>query len=274
MPEALPAEPEVNLTPPPGSAASDQPAQNLNTGEAPVIQEGEQPPQKPTDEHPEKQGKNRFERRLDRAYRREAEAKAKADLLEKRLAEIEAKVAPKEQVLEGEPRIEQFDDIEKYAQAKAEFRSKKALEAHEAKQVQERQKQSQTQISQQWEERVEAASSKYDDWEDVVGEMKPTNHLTVAIMSSDNGDDVAYHLGKNLKEAQRIAGLDPLRQVLAIGALSAKLQLDPPKPKQPSKAPAPITPISGKESASEEISDKDDMKDFIRKREKQLGRRK
>jgi hypothetical protein len=104
--------------------------------------------------------------------------------------------------------------------------------------------------------------------------MQPTNPLTVAIMSSDNGEDVAYHLGKNLKEASRIASLDPLRQVLAIGALSAKLTLDPPKPKQPSKAPAPITPVSGKEVASEEISDKDEMKDFIRKRNKQLGRSK
>ena len=273
MPEAV-QENVASLVPQPAPpAASDQPAQNESTGEAPVPQEGEQPPVKATDEQPEKPGKNRFERRLDRAYRREAEAKARADLYEKRLAELEAKVAPKDQPMEGEPRLEQFDDIEKYAQAKADFRSKKALEAHEAKVATERAKASQSQISKQWEERAEAASSKYDDWEDVVGEIKPTNALTVAIMSADNGDDVAYHLGKNLKEATRIAGLDPLRQVLAIGALSAKLQLDPPKPKQPSKAPAPITPVSGKEVASEEISEKDEMKDFIRKRNKQLGRK-
>jgi hypothetical protein len=272
MPEAV--QEQVTTLAPQAPAASDQPAQNLNTDEAPVIQEGEQPPVKATDEQPEKPGKNRFERRLDRAYRREAEAKARADHAEKRIAELEAKFAPKEQSSEGEPKLEQFDDIEKYAQAKADFKAKQALKTHEEKQAQERAKASQSQISKSWEERVETASSKYDDWEDVVGEMKPTNPLSVAIMSSDNGEDVAYHLGKNLKEATRIASLDPLRQVLAIGQLSAKLSLDPPKPKQPSKAPAPITPVSGKEVASEELSDKDEMKDFIRKREKQLGRRK
>src|SRR5258708_4352953 len=68
---------------------------------AEVAEEGKEGDQKPgeeatppgdkkpatTDEQPEKPGKNRFERRLDKAYRKAAEAQGRADFLEKQLAE-------------------------------------------------------------------------------------------------------------------------------------------------------------------------------------------
>src|SRR5258707_865236 len=41
-----------------------------------------------TDEQPEKPGKNRFERRLDKAYRKAAEAQGRADFLEKQIADL------------------------------------------------------------------------------------------------------------------------------------------------------------------------------------------
>lgn len=252
-------------------AASDQPAQNQapQAGDAPKQEQAQQT----TDEQPEKRGKNHFERRLSRAYRREAEQKARADLLEKRLAEIEAKVAPKTEATAGEPKLADFDDIEKYAAAKAEHREKEAIKAYEAKQRNEQAKSQQQRIVSEWVEKAERGSDKYDDWDDVVGEIRPTNPLTIALMRAENADDVAYHLGKNLKEATRISQLDPVSQMLAIGALSAKLQADPPKPKQPSKAPPPIAPVSGKsEAPSEELKDDDDMKTFIKKRNRQLGR--
>lgn len=266
-----PATPEAVSTPT-GTvpAASDQPAQTSpQAGEAPKPEQK----QETTEEQPEKRGKNRFERRLDRAYRREAEAKARAEFLEKRLNEIEAKIGgPKDQV-DGEPKLADYDDIEKYAAAKAEFREKKAIEAYEAKQRQDQAKSQQQRIVSEWTEKAERGSDKYDDWDDVVGEITPSNPMTVALMRSENAEDVAYHLGKNLKEATRIAGLDPISQMLAIGALSAKLQLDPPKPKQPSKAPAPITPVSGKsEAPSDSDLEKAEMKEFMKIRNRQLGR--
>lgn len=244
--------------------------------EATAPPEGEQPTETkpPTDEQPEKPGKNRFERRLDRAYRREAEAKARADLLEKRLAELESKNAPPQQLGEGEPRLEQFDDIEKYAVAKAEYKSKKAIEAYEASQRQTQAKAAQTNLARTWEEKAARGDSKYDDFEEVVGEITPTLPWSTAIIRAQNGEDVAYHLGKNLKEASRIAALEPIDQILAIGELSAKLRATPPTARVPSKAPPPIEPVTGKSStASESPSEEDSMRDWIKKRQKQVHKR-
>ena len=281
MPETVLPDPSTTLTPQGPAAnvpqavpaASDTPAQNETVPEAGAEKEAAKPEAKTTEDPTEQRGKNRYERRLDRAYRREAEARAKNELLERRLAELESRIAPKESQYEGEPQIEQFDDVEKYVTAKAEFRAKKALEAHQARQRSDQAKASQSQLLNTWKERVEEASDKYDDWDDVVGELEPKAPMTIALMSATNGHDVAYHLGKHMKEASRIAGLNPIAQMLEIGRLSAKLEADPPKPKQPSKAPPPITPLSGNESPpSTEHDPNDDMKTFIKKRNRELGR--
>jgi hypothetical protein len=110
----------------------------------------------------------------------------------------------------------------------------------------------------------------------VVGKIEPTSPLTVAIMKAENGHDIAYHLGKNLKEAQRIAALDPVSQIFELGRIAAKLSAEPEKPKMPSKAPAPITPLTGATptAATAEPSENDDTATWIKKRQKQVhGRR-
>jgi len=226
-----------------------------------------------TDEQPEKRSQSRFERRLNKVYRRYGEEKARADFLEKQLNELKAPKAPE---TPGEPRLEQFDDIEKYAKAKAEFAREQALKEREAKERTESLKAEQTRIQTSWEEQLTKAEEKYDDFDEVVGNIQPVDAVSVAIMLAENGADVAYYLGKNLKEAQRIMELrNPVAQSVAIGKLAAKLESQPPVPKQPSKAPAPIVPVSGNAAApSDEISPDDDMRTFIRKRERQLGRRK
>ena len=125
-----------------------------------------------------------------------------------------------------------------------------------------------------WEEKAARGDSKYDDFEEVVGEIYPNTPLTAAMMRAKNGDDVAYHLGKNLSEASRIASLDPIDQILAIGELSAKLLATPPTARTPSKAPPPIEPVTGKSSsASDAPSEEDSMRDWIRKRQKQVHKK-
>ena len=96
------------------------------------------------------------------------------------------------------------------------------------------------------------------------------------MMEADNADDIAYHLGSHPKEAQRIAALSPLSQIREIGKLEAKLLAEPAKPKAPSKAPAPITPLTGVAQVATEVpSEQDDMATWIKKRQKQVyGKRK
>lgn len=274
-PEA-PAAPAAPSAPTAAAPAAPAPAEDgkepvqTEAGKAPAAEpEGAKKPD--TDQDPEKQrGSRRFERKIDRLHRRAAEAEARAALYERQLQEAQQRQGPKDDP--NAPRIEQFDDIEKYAAAKAKYEADRVLNEHRAKQQAETQKQHAARLSSEWEEKIERAADKYDDFADVVGEIKPTNPLSVAIMRAKNGEDVAYHLGKNPAVAKEILSLgDPFLQVLAIGELSARLAAEPKKPPQTSKAPAPITPVSGASQADPNVpSEKDDMKAWMQKRQKQV----
>lgn len=245
------------------------PAQNT-AEQAPATPPGSET--KPaTDEQPDKRQSRRFERRLDKAYRREAEQRARADLLEKQIAELK----PKAQVDPGAPKLEDFTDIEEYAKAKAKHETDKAVRTLRETQLAETRKQQEKKFVEAWESKVAKVDSKYDDWDEIVGELKPNMPWSMAVMEADNGEDIAYYLGKNLKEAEQIASLSPLSQVRAIGRLEAKLAAEPPKPKTPSKAPAPLTPVTGAAPVVTDVpSEQDDIGPWIKKRSKQVhGRR-
>jgi len=223
----------------------------------------------PTPEEAEKRRESRrFERRIDKATRRAAEAEARARLLEEQLSKVQQPQA--QPADEAAPKLEQFDyDPEKYAKAVAEYTKKNAQKEFETNQRTAAQKARQEKLVSSWDEKVEKASDKYDDFQTVVGELKPTNALVTAIMAAD--PDVAYHLGKHPKEAGRIAELDPVEQILEIGRLESKLKATPEKPKAPSKAPEPIKPLSGAGSTATDVpSESDDMKAWIKKRQRQV----
>lgn len=264
----LPAEntpaPEAPKAPEPKAAS--EPAEQAPAAEP----EGDKPEEAETPEQAAKRQGRRFERRLDKAYRQRAEAEARAALLEKRIADLEK---PKTPADDAAPRLDQFDyDPEKYATAKAEYEKNKALKAKEAEQRTEAAKARQDKLVASWEEKVEKAADKYDDFHTVVGELQPTNPLVAAIMAAD--PDVAYHLGKHSKEAERISSLDPIEQILEIGRLEGRLKAEAEKPKAPSKAPAPIKPLSGAGSTANDVpSETDDMGAWMKKREKQIAAR-
>ncbi len=67
------------------------------------------------------------------------------------------------------------------------------------------------------------------------------------IRASEVGPDVAYYLGTNVKETERIARLPPILQAKEIGKIEAKLADNPPV-KRTTSAPAPITPVTARGS--------------------------
>jgi hypothetical protein len=73
--------------------------------------------------------------------------------------------------------------------------------------------------------------------------------MAETIRASDIGPDVAYYLGSNVKEAERIARLSPFLQAKEIGKIEAKLSDNPPIKKSTS-APAPITPVTARTSGT------------------------
>ena len=107
----------------------------------------------------------------------------------------------------------------------------------------------------------------------MVGTLQPVNALVAAVMEADNAEDVAYYLAKHPQEASDLSKLGALAQIRAIGRLEAKLSAEPPKPKTPSKAPAPIAPLGGKSGATGDTpSDNDDMATWMRKENARMKR--
>jgi hypothetical protein len=132
---------------------------------------------------------------------------------------------------------DQFESVEKYAEALATQKAEQLLQQREI----ERQ---QSAIIESYHEREEQARDKYEDFEAVAynPSLKITTVMAQTIQASDVGPDVAYYLGLNPKEADRISRLSPFLQAKEIGKLEAKVASSPPT-KKPSSAPAPIQPV-------------------------------
>jgi len=96
-------------------------------------------------------------------------------------------------------------------------------------------------------EREEQAREKYEDFEQVAynPNLRITNVMAETIQASDIGPDLAYFLGTNPKEADRISRLSPILQAKEIGKIEAKLSDNPPA-KKTTSAPAPIAPVTAR----------------------------
>lgn len=139
---------------------------------------------------------------------------------------------------------EQFEDPQQYAEALA------VRKAEELIALRERQKE-QAQLLESYHEREESAREKYEDFEQVAYNPRVpiTQVMAQTIQASEIGPDVAYYLGSNPKEAQRISRLSEILQAKEIGKIEAKLAAEPPKQKT-SSAPPPIQPVAARSTGS------------------------
>ena len=150
------------------------------------------------------------------------------------------------QVLRAAPTAsaDQFESPEAYADAMAYQKAEELIAKREAAKQQ-------SQILESYQEREEAARDKYDDFEQVAYNPKLpiTNVMAETIQSSDIGPELAYYLGTNPKDAERISRMTPLAQAKEIGKIEAKLSDNPPV-KKTSNAPAPISPVTARSTGS------------------------
>lgn len=198
-----------------------------------------------------------------------------------RIARVEQEVAQLRQSApqaDPEPKREQFKTDDEYFWAlhghrvKLEVRAERERERQEESQA--RQRDEQQRARQTYQQRVTAAEVKYPDYHEVVGSptLPITDAMATAIQLHEQGPEVAYHLGKNVAEAQRIANLPPLLAAAEIGAIAAQLKARPASTSQPSKAPEPITPVGGKTVTEKNPSDMTD-EEFARWRKSHKKRR-
>ena len=149
---------------------------------------------------------------------------------EQRKWERERAPAPQIEAPRDLPPPEQFESVEAYADALATRKAEEMLNQREFDRLQ-------AEMLEAFHDREEKARDKYDDVEQV------------AYKASDAGPDVAYYLGTNPKEADRISRLTPFLQVKELGKLEARLADNPPV-KRTSSAPAPISPVTARTTGS------------------------
>jgi len=139
---------------------------------------------------------------------------------------------------------DQFETTEAYADALAYQKAEELIAKREAAKQQ-------SQILESYQDLEEEARAKYDDFEQVAYNPKLpiTNVMAETIQSSDIGPELAYYLGSNPKDAERISRMTPLGQAKEIGKIEAKLAAEPPV-KRTTSAPAPISPVTARTSGS------------------------
>lgn len=240
---------------------------------APVVEES-----KPVKTFTEDEVNSIVSKRLAKESRklsRQAELEVENRMLREQVTKREVKAEP------SSPSQDQYNTYEEYLEAKAEWIADKRVEAklaeREQKVAQSKVEAERTDMVKEWQKKVDAAVTKYSDYNEA---LEAVDHVEIppalqsAIMESDVGADLAYHLATHLEDFERIVALKPHAALMALGKLEDKIASAPSAPKkQPvSKAPEPIKPLAGKGEVSTSHDPKDDMATFIRKRNLEKGR--
>lgn len=250
-----------------------------------------------SDEKPKAKG---VQKRIDELVRQREEEKAeKLRLLaivegyNKPKQEPEAKPADEQDPAPQRPSREAFSDpsayenaLADYADAKADWSArhavKEALAEQDRKTEQRQIEEGQRLTREAYAKRVEKATEEFPDYKAVAEspDVMVSIPMAHAIMHSEHGPKLAYHLGKNPEEAKRISLLPPPVQLMEMGQIVARLTAPAasPAPQKPaiSAAPKPLKPL---ESKSEPVAkDPQDMNmeeyaAMVKQRDKRAGAR-
>ena len=175
--------------------------------------------------------------RIRREKEREADYWKKVALEKK---ETPPKPATTEPSLPGRPKLEQFETTEQYEDALFEWRDN----VREIKSTAQRQEREYESALKEFNERARKLRIQHEDFDEVIESPVFSPAMREAVLLSENGPQVAYHLGKseNWALAERIRNLPPSRQLYEMGKVETQLLVATQK-KTVTSAPAPIKPV-------------------------------
>lgn len=206
-----------------------------------VAQEVEEPKAEETEQEEVSQPprKKTAQERIDELTRKRRDAERDVEYWRnKALKEEPPKSEPAPQTSASRPTLDQFDTTEAYEDALFAWRDKKKeLEAKEAERQQTVEK-----ATRSFNDRAKELKKEYDDFDEVVEQPIFSEPMRLALLHSEHGPTVAYHLGTHVSEAERIRSLPLELQMVEIGRLETKLLLSK-KVKKTTEAPPPISPV-------------------------------
>ena len=173
----------------------------------------------------------------------------------------------------GAPKAEQFDSTEDYLEALTDWKVEQRIKSYQSETEAQRVEREANERRQARAQRILESGKKYQDFKDVVFDnlgLHITEDMADAIDGSNVGADIAYYLGNNPDESQRIARLPIAQQVREIVKLESKISTPP----AVTKTPPPIKPSGNSARIDTPLADVDDFKDFVaRRREYTKNRR-
>lgn len=198
--------------------------------------------------------------------RKEAEAeRQKREELETRLKALESQAAPKEQSRDEKPRPDQFVDAFEYAEALADWSAENAVMRARQEDVERKIQEERQKVIETWNRKLESTKSELPDFDEMVGsaDVMVSDQVRDAILESDVGPRILYHLAENPDIAEKISKSSLITALREIGKLEARFEKTEPKEVKPvavkSKAPAPISPIKAGTSEQVVVTDTDKM---------------
>ena len=196
--------------------------------------------------------------------RQNLEAQVRMKELEARIAQLDRPATPQE------PDPSQFDDWDKYLQAKVDFEASKRLQQVESQRSVEQQ---QAARLQSFNERAAAVRQANPDFDSVLqtAAVAVSDAVMDTILDTEDGPNVAYYLAKNPLELLRLNTLPERQQVLELGRISARLSTKP-EPRRVSSAPEPVKPAGRTASPPRRIEDARSMEEHARMRNEQLAK--
>ena len=268
---AVEQEQAVKTPPPPKTVEPDEAEEETEEEGDGEEKEGEEEPAKP-------KRTGGFQRKIERLVREN-------EYLARRFHELAQQQRPQQPpqqpqpVADGRPRQDQFDSYDEYLDKLTDWKLEARLQQEHTAQQQRQQAAQQQERLTGWQQRVGQFKSEAPDFEDVlesVDHINLTPVLQQAIMADALGPKLAYELARRPEDFARIASLDPVGALTALGEFKARLE--PAKTAAPgngvkpvSRAPNPIRPVGNGAGATSTVPmDQMPLGDYIRARERQI----
>lgn len=218
--------------------------------------------------------RNSVQERISEITRQRREAEAKAAELEARLKQYES-ANPQ---TEDEPTLADFDYNEaEYVKALRAYNQKQStLAARQARaeefkeEVERLKQQTQKATVETFQARSQDFATDHPDYFDTIKSpgFQQGPAIIQAVLTSDSGPALAYHLAKNPDLTHSLNQMNPVQAMMEMGRIEARLT-QPVAPKT-TNSPPPVKPV-GKSATVEKDPDKMSAEEYRRHRLKQKG---
>lgn len=186
------------------------------------------------------------EAEAEQAKRENAELKARLKALETAAPQIEQS---------NKPNRTQFASDDEYIEALTDWKAQDAIAKREKQQMEARQTAEFAQIEASFEGSIKSAQSRYEDFNEVVGNATVVipAHVAMAIKESPLGGDLTYYLAVHQSEAEKLNSMRPIQAIKYLSELEKDLSIDEPaiqtktpvKTPEKTRAPEPISQVRG-----------------------------